>query len=70
MRNAISSELLKKQVILHNTPYISFMIEDIFREVFAIPKINEMWNLVLFFINLIYYRLNLLQISSVHIGNI
>ena len=23
MRNAISSELLKKQVILHNTPYIS-----------------------------------------------
>ena len=49
MRNAISSELLKKQVILHNTPYISFMIEDIFREVFAIPKINEMWNLVLFY---------------------
>lgn len=48
MRNAIGNELLKKQIILHNTPYISFMIEDIFREVFAIPKINEMWNLVLF----------------------
>lgn len=59
MRNAIGNELLKKQIILHNTPYISFMIEDIFREVFAIPKINEMWNLVLFSLFLFIYRLNL-----------
>lgn len=47
MRVVTEKELLKKQIIVQSIPYTSFMIEDICREFFAIPKIQEIWSLVL-----------------------
>ena len=46
MREGISQELLKTQILVYNIPYISFMIEDLFREFFNLPKIQELWNFV------------------------
>ena len=46
MRDVVNKELLKKQIIMYNIPYVSFMIEDVFREFFNLPKIQELWNYV------------------------
>lgn len=48
MQDVIRNELLKKQILLQPVPYVSFMIEDIFREFFCLPKIQTVWNYVMF----------------------
>lgn len=46
MREIVDSELIKRQIYLQRVSYTSFMIEDMFREIFAVPIINECWSIV------------------------